>query len=199
MEIMTDLDFMVIYKAAHRNIQSLLRFIIFKDFVDRLFPNETSQYLRNGTYAYIIGPNTRSFFLIFTLYFVGPNTWANVLLVFVFFNKPFEFLANSRIKCHQIQARMFMPTIYRTGSVIFCDALRFIFVLVLFFFLSVELFEKHQKLIEDPLNTISVKMLLSIFIAVCYLVSFILKLQYCLNPELKFFDNSRSIYTVIQD
>jgi hypothetical protein len=91
-----------------------------------------------------------------------------------------------------------MPTIYRTGSVIFCDVLRFIFVLVLFFFLSVELFEKRQALIEDPLNTISVKMLLSIFIAICYLVSFILKLKYCLNPELKFFDNNRSIYTVIK-
>jgi hypothetical protein len=76
-----DRDFMRIYKVAHRKTQSLNRFLLFKDVVDRLFPNETSQYLRNGTYAYIIGPNTRSFFLIFTLYFVGPNTWANVLLV----------------------------------------------------------------------------------------------------------------------
>ena len=111
--------------------------------------------------------------------------------------KPFELLANGRIYAQPVQARIFNPNIYKASGLIACDIFRLIFVLILLYFLSLEITEKRKALIEAPHETISIKMLISVFISVSFLISEVYKLKYCNYVDGDFYNANKIIYIVI--
>ena len=95
-----------------------------------------------------------------------------------------------------MEVRIFRPNIYKTTQLVLCDILRLIFVLILIFFLILEILEKWQGIIFNPMETISIKMLLTILISLSFFEGMYTKLKYCTFSDDYFNDSSKRIYIV---
>jgi len=118
--------------------------------------------------------------MTFTLFFPGNNNWMNVMI-------PVEILGSGLINSGNVQCMMFTPSIYNNnGSVLVTDSLRIIFIVILLFFFGIDIKERFLNY-PSITDIITYKQLLTLFIFVVYLASFIMKQLYLTGDDSSFF------------
>jgi hypothetical protein len=106
-----------------------------------------------------------------------------------------EFLPTGKVYAPEIQLRSFMPNIYEDNSSIFvADLFRLLFMVILFFFLVIDMKNRLQTFPQNPEEWISVKQAVSIFILVLYLISFIIKMVYLENKSADYYNTSNDVF-----
>ena len=103
-------------------------------------------------------------------------------------NQPIEFLPSGVVYAGKVEPRIFTPNIYLgKGPILVTDCLRIIFCIILLFFLVIDIKNKIQTSVELE-DILTLKQILTIFILVLYLASFIIKILY-LNQDPGYFYN----------
>lgn len=105
------------------------------------------------------------------------------------FIKPIEFLPTGRIYTGSIEARIFSPNIYeQASSVLVTDVFRILCLIILSFFLVIDVKDRLIIFPQNPILWVSFKQIFSIYIFIVYSISFIMKMIYCRNNPDDFYN-----------